>query len=104
MAFHRQEHALKEQQLALNIQAAHAGRNGSFNIAIMSILATSNILMDLSSAMLTSKEPSWLRARSAQHKVFLCSNSQHKQHVMLKSAHYPARNDVLPQSISVWTG
>lgn len=46
------------QRLALNIHAAHPGRNGSRNIAIMSMFATSKILMDLSSAMLTSIDPS----------------------------------------------
>ena len=51
--------------LALNIQAAHEGRNDNRSIAIMSMFGTSNIFIDLSSARLTSREPSWLKARSA---------------------------------------
>ena len=42
----------------LKIQAAHEGRKDKRNMAIMSMFATSKILMDLSSAMLTSRDPS----------------------------------------------
>lgn len=55
----------------MKIHAAHPGRNDSRSIAIMSMFATSKILMDLSSAMLTSIDPSWLNARSAEHTLSL---------------------------------